>query len=281
MEPTKEMPSIKNKLFEQIRTGCMDRIDAVTIPFFGIQDEKLIQDRTGVLYRTGNLHFVLTAAHHLYEFMELGIPLFLDHSGLHETPIPVEGSDVVSTESDGVARDVAAFLLPENAVAELKKTKQFLTHSEISMRNDTPNSLFLLHGYPVKWHEHEEGAVYRPKALTYTTKQYAGETSPELFDPAIHMALSFEGMAVMTHDGSERELPNPKGMSGCGVWQLCELTNEGVARFRPEKVSLVGIEHRWNEERGYLVATRIEYILELIAQKYPEQSGGMNIAYPR
>ncbi len=65
------------KFFAEIHDGCIPRIDRATITTVGIQDDEIKHDRTGVLYRITDDHFILTAAHKLRGIVDLEIPLYI------------------------------------------------------------------------------------------------------------------------------------------------------------------------------------------------------------
>ena len=74
-------------------------------PEYGRAKQLAVLDRSGVLLRVADAHFLVTAAHKLSRIASHGIPLYLPSPGPGEKPLPVSGG--VGTEEKVV--DVAVF----------------------------------------------------------------------------------------------------------------------------------------------------------------------------
>ena len=61
-----------------------------------------------------------------------------------------------------------------------------------------------------------------------------------------------------------------KGISGCGIWKVGIHHGTTLVRFGPDEVELCAIEHRYNEGKGYVIATWIERVVEGIINRHPE-----------
>ena len=57
------MNPVFDKFCDTLRKECIPGIENATVTLVAIQDEKIVHDRTGVLYRVGDHHFILTASH--------------------------------------------------------------------------------------------------------------------------------------------------------------------------------------------------------------------------
>jgi hypothetical protein len=61
-------------LFLRVRDKAFPHIESATVPIYGFQDDEVRHNRTGVLFRIADTHFILTAAHDLQTIVQAGIP---------------------------------------------------------------------------------------------------------------------------------------------------------------------------------------------------------------
>ena len=266
--------------FARLKAQCLPRIDKVTVPFYGVQDDQVKRDRTGVLYRVGGHHFILTASHYLRPIVENGIPLYVDRADFKSLPIPLAAAKFHTTEEEG--RDVAAVKLPEGVVEKLLETKEFLTHADVRLTDDAEDSLYLMFGFPEDWSGVANESSLAAHPLIFASCRYHGERHPDaFFDPKVHIVLQFDQSAVTVPDNSKEQLPRLHGVSGCGIWKVANWSRESLERWHPDQVSLVAIQHRWFPQSKYIQGTWVGYVLALIQENYPEVSTAMNLIYPK
>jgi hypothetical protein len=67
--------------------------------------------------------------------------------------------------------------------------------------------------------------------------------------------------------GYDVTVPNPKGISGCGIWRLAEIKPSD--KWRRDDCKLVGIEYMWSEDKRFIKGTRVKHVLQLIYRRYP------------
>jgi hypothetical protein len=257
----------------------MPKIGSVTVPILGIQNDRIVHDRSGILYQVGGHHFVLTAAHHLRTIVHENIPLYLSANKKGVEPVPLADARFVSTEED---RDVAAIWIPPDAAQEIGKHKEFLFHNQINLNADHGKPLYLFFGYPMHW----SGRVVSESeiisvGLAFATFEHPGERDPAgVYHPEVHMLFNFSREAVNHFTGNVDMLPRPNGISGCGIWQVGDRSAGGFRTRSADTVTLVGIQHTWSPPHDYVQATRVGYLLNVIAQHYPEAKDAMNLVYP-
>jgi len=266
--------------FARLKTECIPRIEKVTVPFYGIQDDQVKRDRTGILYKVAGNHFILTASHYLRPIIQNKIPLYIDRTDSGTLPIPLADALFHTTEEEG--RDVAAIKLPDDVADQVLATKEFLTHSEVKLSAKDADSLYILFGYPKDWSSMGTESSILSNPLAYATRRYEAERDPHaLFDPNVHVVLEFSQTAMSLTDQRTAELPHLRGVSGSGIWSVAQLSNEGLRTWRPEHLSLVAIQHRWFRQRRYIQGTWIGYALALVQDNYPDVRAAMNLAYVR
>ena len=75
--------------FRRVHDEVVPRIAAATVPIYGCQDNQVKLDRTGILFRLVDTHFILTAAHKLLKIVGYEIPLYADFGKTKRIPIPL------------------------------------------------------------------------------------------------------------------------------------------------------------------------------------------------
>ena len=78
--------------------------------------------------------------------------------------------------------------------------------------------------------------------------------------------------------GQRVQLPDPRGISGCGIWRLHQ-AGEDAAGWSLGRVKLVAIEHRYNADLHVLRGTRIRYVNRILHDCFPELRPEMNRAW--
>lgn len=266
--------------FNNVEKQCIPRIDRATVSIIGIQQNEIRHDRTGVLYEVADQYFILTASHELQAIVAHEIPLYVS---VNIPGVLLELSDALfhSTEEDD--RDVAAIWLPSEIAKEISKYKDFLHHNQIKYSTDDSNGLYMIYGYPMGWAANlkSENSL-QSKALAFAGQPYEGERLPTAkYHPDVHMTLVFSRDAIRLRDTTQDYLPDPKGISGCGIWRVgdIDLQSNSLIPRTADTVTLVGIQHRWFPSLNYLQGTKIRYLMEMILSSYPELEPAMSIVY--
>jgi hypothetical protein len=250
------------------------------VPLLGVQNEKIVHDRTGVLYRVGGHHFILSASHDLKQIVEHNIPLYVSMNRPGIMPFGLGPAKFSSTEE--VGRDISAIWLPPDLAGEIAKYKDFLPHSQVDLEGADSRGPFAFFGYPMKWSGHVIQDYIVSQGLVFLGFPHTGPLYEKgFFDPNLHMALNFERDAINALEGGKDRLPRLKGVSGCGVWQVGDVKDKKAIARSPETVTLVGIQHRWFPDLNYVQATKIRHALAFIQENFPEVSAAMSIVYPK
>jgi hypothetical protein len=267
-------------LLQRVRDECFPAIERFSVPFYGLQDGQVKHDRTGVLYRIAQDHFILTAAHDLRAIIKHAIPLFIPPIVADAGPIALRGAIFHTTEEDG--RDVAAIKLPSAIAEQLRPGREFLSHDKIA-RTDDGKGLYVVFGYPMAWTVADPSGAMSSHPLIYLARTYTGEMLPETyFDPKVHIALQFEEDAIEVTTGEPVQLPSMRGISGCGIWRVSDWNAESLAHCSEKNLRLVGLQHRRisSARRNYVQGTQIQYAIGRIADAYPELARPMNLIVP-
>lgn len=267
--------------FSAIETGCVGRIDRASVPILAVQDDRIRHGYTGVLYRIGDDHFVITAAHHLRSIVEAEVPLYLSMNRPGVMPLPLADARFHSTEEED--RDITAIWLPADLAHEVATHKDFLSHNQIDMHAADKRAAFAFFGYPKEWSGHVIADEHIASlGLALVTFGYDGSREQlSRYDPKLHMLLNVPSDARNHHRDKVEMLPDLRGISGCGVWQVGDIVGNEIRPRDENSVTLVAIEHKWSRKFGYVMATRIGYAMEFIAEMFPTARTAMNIVYPK
>jgi hypothetical protein len=80
---------------------------------------------------------------------------------------------------------------------------------------------------------------------------------PSGLDREIHAVVNYEGVAFRPGEKGLRESPDPSGLSGSLLWDTKFMACEGKG-WSPSMARVCGQINRWNDERGLLIATKVE-----------------------
>lgn len=261
---------------QKLDSEVLPRIDDVTVHLWHVQDEVLKANRSGVLYRIADHHFVLTAGHQLRAILQSNIPLCVRDGNEPELGVPLIGSRFHSTEEG--ARDIAIIKLTDEAVDKISSRKSFLGHNKVDRSRDLSPGFYVLFGYPLKWSEGRRV----PRALAFLSREYKGEPAEgSAFDPEVHIRLHFEQDAVALPGGQGACLPDIHGVSGCGIWRVADASRCGFDNWSPSEYRLVGLQHTWVRKSKYVYGTWITDCLDLVELNYPDTGAAMALVYPR
>ncbi len=276
-----EISKRSQEFHKAISELCLPRVERATVPILGVQNDRIVHDRTGVLYQSGTHHFVLTAAHDLLAIVQNNIPLYLSANLKDVEPIPLAAARFISTETND--RDVGVIWLPPSLADQVKKHRQFLYHNQVNLEPIKPRTPYVFFGYPMDWSGHVVAENHiQSVGLVFSTFQHEGDLHPTaIFRPDVHMALNFSREGIAPLANRQDYLPVLNGISGCGIWQVGDRTHSGLRTRTGETVALVGIQHTWYPDFNYVQATRIGYPLALINEYYPDTKGPMSLVYPK
>ncbi|MHC4177596.1 MAG: hypothetical protein ACYSWU_08820 [Planctomycetota bacterium] len=277
---TDNLATVAQDLIKKCAAESAAEIAKVTVPFYGFQDDEVKRDRTGVLYRIADHHFILTAAHDLLEIIQSQIPLYIPPTEPDQDPIHLLNCRFHGTEKGG--RDVAVIRLTDRVVRDLPPRFEFLGHNRIDLCDEGKDGLYLLFGYPQEWPDVPKEGIHHSKAMVFASRPYTGERNPDAFFAAdVHIALTFDRNAIDLDARSDYRLPDPTGISGCGLWRAADWSSLADGTWSLKELRLVALQHRWFKKRNYVQGTWIKYALQLVVDNYPGLRQPMSLIYPR
>jgi hypothetical protein len=283
-QPNAAMTTFMIKASLDCRPGC----NASTMPLYTMQFGNGIQCGSGVLLQILEKHFIITAAHTFDKLKAAGnLPLFIISGIVGDNLIPLNGITLRSSKtSDPISRhddpfDICVCELPSEIAIRVKKGKRFLHLNEVDPFDRLePRSWYMVFGCPTVWNPSDDGGrrVFST-ACSLNTFVYCGERGklPNV-ETDVEILMDFNQETCVPDNEGDPGLPDPNGMSGCGIWRLVEAATE-TTRWKPDDIRLVGIEHTWNKEFHVLRGTRIRFALQLIRLNHTDLWSAFELHY--
>jgi hypothetical protein len=278
--PSTIAKSLAHVLFRRVADEAGTAILDSTVPIYCVSNGCVHFNRTGLLFRIGSEHFVITAAHSLKQYLEEEVPLCVDLSRETELPIPLLSSKFYYTEAENQAggRDIAAIHLDSESVGQFYPQRRFLTIAQCDLDLEAKAGLYMAAGYP--------DALYEMTPLVRGAAMFfigTSEPTPQssVFDPRVHLALSLDGAGLRATDSGiiDDAVPRFPGMSGCGIWRVAPAGLGDPAVWNPSMVRLAAIQNR-TKHGGHTIGTWIKHVVDRIVADCPHLAPAVSIAYP-
>lgn len=231
----------------------------------------LSQFGTAVLLAIADSVYLISAAHVLTRARKY--PFWINPATPSARPVPLHGVAIQLTE-DQTKADFGFVELPTAVAAELATTKSFLRLDEVDWESEPPSGLYGAFGYPAAINVRRSTTVQIPTTgLFYATRSHKWKKPPrpDVFDPALNVAIDFDTRMSRDESGAFASVPDPKGMSGCGLWRLFTY-NSSPARWRTDLIRLAGIQHELAAKKngpGVLIGIRFRHVLLTMCDAFP------------
>lgn len=275
--------SFTKEFFKRVESELLPRIVKATVPFYAVQNDKVVRDRSGVLLRIADEHFILTASHGLKAIVEAQIHLYVGWNDNDRVPVPIPDSFFHMTEED--CRDVAAIKLSHETAGKILSEKEPIALRDVTIQENRSLGLFFVCGFPQAWTTVMKDDI-ESVPLSFLGGFYSGQLSPEAkiqYDRDIHALFEFHREAVRSSDLQKEKLPafkGIKGISGCGIWRVVNWKRDDPSSLRTDQLQLVAIQHRYYEDYNYVHSTWIRFAVQQIYNNYPEMRNAMSLVYP-
>jgi len=265
-------PAHVQKFISEVHRKAIRLIHEVTVPIFAPigKNRSPRLAGTGVLIEIADLRMLLTASHVTKTGTKDGFDLCICAS----PPAPfvsIRGSRILSTPPQD-QHDVAVVILPDNVVGAISTGRRFLRPDQLAPGYIPKNGVYYaVAGFPDESRVNLDPLrLVQAQPLAYGTRLFSGnpEELPD-FDPAVRMAFDFYPDQSFDDQGSQLQVPQPFGMSGCGIWRLFQGPIPGGRRWSADEIRLIGIEHRWYIGHNALVGTGIRWAIQVIWDKFP------------
>ncbi len=276
------------ELFERLKTEFISKVVSATVPFFHLKQNpftqvpELCRDRSGVLLRIADEHFILTASHEIEYSINNEIYLAVGWDEDEHVPIPINRSQFFATEETD--RDIAVIKLARDVAKKILIGHKPISMLDIAKRGDRATGLFLVSGYPRAWTKMAAERI-EPRPLTFLGRRCKDEwnSADDLnYDKNLHVVVRFSQDAIRTDNFEKVVLPyyqGIQGISGCGIWHVADFPPKTLKSWRAESCKLAAIEHRYFERARCVAGTWIDFAIERLAEGCPEMRPALNLIY--
>jgi hypothetical protein len=229
-----------------------------TYPLFGV-DNRNPPDlyASSVLLEIDARAVLVTAAHAIFEITQAGGQL---HVGMSDA-IAAVPPFVVSSSDGRDPLDLAVLQLPVELLHHFRTPLAISSNSLV-----TAPHLRCIHGYPLTKNNRRKNVDEVERKFEYQPFTYAGASSGldrtyvrYKKDPDVHIALKYQKKS-RTRAGNVGPSPNPRGISGGGLWQVPDIKTPG--RF-----ALEGIAIEFHRFASVVFATRIDQVVSFIRSR--------------
>lgn len=150
-----------------------------------------------------------------------------------------------------------------------------------------PGEILFLCGYPVyarrgiteyeirQPHGTHFGFLSPPGVPVLTYPVMEPDRFPAGLDREFHAVVNYEGLAFRSGEEGPRESPDPSGLSGSLLWDTKFMACEGEG-WSPSMARVCGQINRWNDERGLLIATKVEKLREALLSSVRHEAAYFN-----
>ena len=213
---------------------------------------------SAILLEANGSHYLLTAAHVLDD-IDVSNLAFWDDQDL----VQVSGKCVyLSTKAEiNKKADVAIWQLSDDATSALLKHYTFLPFDRVSQDHQiVEQERYLLLGYPVSKTKKIYKTMTIPiKSLPLFTRGVINQRKLERneLDGDVNLMVEYhrrKAQSFGAKKGQIEHLPDPHGMSGCGLWYI----------DADKTLKLVGVMTGYNHTDSVMIASRIDLVTEVI-----------------
>lgn len=257
------------ELFERFRDRVFDAahklLEQCTVPIIVENGDKILDYRTGVILQIADMHFLVTAGHHMVEHLKKGHAVCITMPVKGMAPVQLFHEMFWTTNDD--QEDLSVAQLTSPVVDYIKDYYRSVRLTSITSRED-PNldkGMYLLFGFPYALVGPDDEGDNKVESWKYLTYQLQGDYSTlEDYNPRKHLVLKYERQ---THNQDGKRI-HPPGMSGCGIWFVG--TPYSHPLFNEDDFKLVAIQNCWHKGEEYAKGTWIDVVLAILWKYFPD-----------
>jgi len=259
----------QGKRFERFRqrvySECPERLSDVTVPILGEIDNCLKDIRSGVLLQIGELHFLITAAHRIKYWSQHQARFHIAAAESGRSTIPLFSPKFALLNEEVV--DIAIFEVDADVARHaVGDGYRFMRISDLLLFEEgRETDLFVVYGYPLVEGEQDSRQHMCLNGLTYLTIWKTGEL-PSSYERGTHFLLDYDKEQHRS-TGEWVQAPRLHGISGGGIWYAGDARH--LERWEVSDLRLVGIQHRCNRPKEYVMGTHIGFALQVLWENWP------------
>jgi hypothetical protein len=257
------------------------RIMSYTVPYLRFEKDRLEHEGSGILMKIANSGFVLSAFHVLSPVLDKHIPMWIGAGSQDSPGISLRGLSVLKANDPF---DIALVELRPSMSEQIACTNIFITLSkcDISHAFDS-RQLFFVCGFPsVDTLSSTARKSLHLAPFGIMTGRYPGDSSQfpvKAYRDELHLLLDYTEGVRRDENWAPIPLPEPLGMSGCGVWRL---PSPGIPaeHWECEDLRLAAVVQSVHTKTRTIIATRFKYVLQLLYQQRPDLRSSMRLSFP-
>ncbi len=172
---------------------------------------------TGVLVKINNQYFIFTASHVIRDIYDKGNKLFVSTTN---GVVMIKGhNDSTDLEKDNDT-DLAYIVLERDLAELLGKSQVFLSQEKLGdLIFDVPSTQYLIVGYPAANIKDENNIVHTGAQMYLTSPASKQIYDNRGLDEGRHYVFEYgQNMTDLITGERVDSGPNPRGISGCGIW---------------------------------------------------------------
>ncbi len=223
---------------------------------------------SGVLLKIAGSGFILSAAHVLRLRNAHTLIVFPTDS---DTAINLNTMHMNVSRDESVV-DIGIVRLSAAGLAAIENHRPFLRLDDLELTDLHPaRGWYSICGYPGSLTDENMS----DRAVTSTALYYCSELCPKpLGSEVAGLTIAFEFAAEnVDSEGAHAEVPEPRGISGCGMWRM-HARNSSPDEWSRTSIRLVGIQHSVVRNRRKVPrafrGTRIDCVVGWISQQFQD-----------
>ncbi|MEM5563959.1 hypothetical protein WNY78_02535 [Psychroserpens sp. AS72] len=228
---------------------------------------------SGVFFTNQNDYFLFSASHVINT--KVASNMYIPYGS---EMIEIRGEVVNTVVDSGKTReddklDFVIVKLHINTIEKVKKMFDFISENELELDHKiSDNHDYFLFGFPNAWtdkiSENNKIIGFKPNPLILQTNSKTGKfTQVPEYDVNSKIILNYYNRNYNSTNSSDRfsNLPDPNGMSGCGLWYMP--MKENIIEGK-KHIKLAGIATDFFFQDNALAVTAIDVITETLRLKF-------------
>lgn len=265
----------KSELVQSIGDMLTERFGPMICPISAIWQGRPVQCGTGTLFRIGDRHFLISAAHVVETMNKAGAWAFTGDFVADGSVVPrvrLNGSRASLMVGN---HDLAMIELAPEFLAKIPN-RRFLTLLDFAYDRPGEGDEYMVFGFPAELSNATDEDVLQQTGILFpTTCVPVGDRLLENYESRIHLLFNLP-RNVTDQDG----MAMPKsleGISGCAVWRFLRGT---VQKFDIEAVRMIGIETHVYKASNLIRATIWGAVLTVLWVNYQDVRPAMELHLP-
>ncbi|MBN2398021.1 MAG: hypothetical protein JXI32_06535 [Deltaproteobacteria bacterium] len=220
---------------------------------------------SGTLIKIGSRFLIATAGHNLVGVPDDCLYYVPSKKMIYDQPPFIRRNPLANSSDPGEA-DVGYIEIPSEIAISIEE-REFLPLNRIRPFIVTWPTRVFLTGFPAEMVPIELATKNKfiLSAIGYLTEI---RKPNQQRDDSMDIIVDYEPTSVLVERPNGWKMPNPRGISGGGLWALPLAGRTEL--WNPDDTTLIGIEKSWLETSNCVRCTQIQHWLKLVANDFPD-----------